>query len=248
VIVPTYNERATIADVVTRVLGAAPNVEVLVIDDGSPDGTGDAVAAIAQRQPRVRLLERDGKLGLASAYLEGFRRAIDEGFDLAVEMDADLSHLPEELPRLLEGAATHDLTIGSRYVPGGAVTNWSRSRVALSRAGNGYARAMLGFPLTDATSGFRVYRRQLLEALLAHGTTSDGYGFQIELAYSAWRLGFDLGEVPITFREREHGRSKLSRAIVVEALLKVGQWGIRDRVLRRKSSPEPLPRGGRSFR
>jgi len=146
-----------------------------------------------------------------------------------IEMDSDLSHLPDELPRLLEGSTRYDLTIGSRYVPGGAVTNWSRARLALSRAGNAYARMALRLPVTDATSGYRAFRRPVLEALLEGGIHADGYAFQIELAYRAWRLGFSVGEVPITFREREHGRSKLSRRIVLEALFKVGRWGLRDR-------------------
>jgi apolipoprotein N-acyltransferase len=248
VVLPTYNERATILQVISGVLKAVPGAEVLVIDDGSPDGTGDAVAAVAKEEARVRLLRRSGKMGLASAYLLGFGQAIADGFDLAVEMDADLSHVPEELPALLQGGTVHDLTIGSRYVPGGSVTNWSRSRIALSRAGNLYARLMLGIPVSDATSGYRLYRRPLLEALLAERTTSDGYAFQIEMAYRAWRMGFSLGEVPISFRERQHGRSKLSRAIVVEALFKVTQWGIRDRLRRPRAAREPLPRGRRSGR
>ena len=244
VILPTYNERATILSVVSRVLQAVPGAEVLVVDDASPDGTGDAVAAMAKEDARVNLHRRGTKMGLASAYLFGFARAVEDGFDLVVEMDADLSHLPEELPALLAGATAHDLTIGSRYIPGGAVTNWSRSRVALSRAGNAYARLMLGLPVADVTSGYRVYRRPLLQAILADATTSDGYAFQIEMAYRASRLGFSVGEVPITFREREHGRSKLSRAIILEALLEVTRWGIRDRLRSRKDSPQPLPRAG----
>ncbi len=239
VVLPTYNERATISEVVARVLSTVPTADVLVIDDGSPDGTGDLVAAIADEQPRCRLLRRAGKSGLASAYLTGFRRALDEGYDRVVEMDADLSHRPEDLPLLLEGSRSLDLTIGSRYVPGGAVTNWSRARVALSKAGNHYARVLLGFPLTDATSGFRVFRRPLLESLLHDGIRSDGYAFQIELAYRSWRAGFRVGEVPITFSEREHGRSKLSRAIIVEALLKVAQWAVRDRLLRPAAPDRP---------
>jgi apolipoprotein N-acyltransferase len=239
VVLPTYNERATIREVVTRVLATVPEADVLVIDDGSPDGTGDLAAEIAADEPRCRLLRRPRKSGLASAYLTGFRRALDEGYDRVVEMDADLSHRPDDLPVLLEGSRSFDLTIGSRYVPGGAVTNWSRSRVALSRAGNRYARVLLGLPLTDATSGFRVFRRPLLEALLQDGIRSDGYAFQIELAYRSWRAGYRVGEVPITFSEREHGRSKLSRAIVVEALFKVAQWAARDRLLRRTPPDRP---------
>lgn len=237
VVLPTYNEGATIGKVVAGVLATGPNVHVLVVDDNSPDGTGDVVAALAEGEPRVRLLRRSGKLGLASAYLLGFRRALEEGFDVVVEMDADLSHRPEDLPPLLEAVSGHDVAIGSRYVDGGAVSNWSRTRLALSRAGNAYTRAMLRLPVADATSGFRAYRARVLQALLQDRIRSDGYAFQIELAYRAWRAGYDLTEVPITFREREHGRSKLSRRIVAEALLNVAAWGVRDRVKRdRKGS------------
>jgi apolipoprotein N-acyltransferase len=232
-IVPTYNERETVAKVVSGALAAGPNVEVLVVDDDSPDGTRGVVEALMEQEPRVRLLRRGGKQGLASAYLTGFKLALDRGFDLVVEMDADMSHDPADLPRLLAGALANDLTIGSRYVPGGGVSNWSRMRLGLSKAGNRYARFALGLPVADSTSGYRVYRRSVLEALVNDGIHSDGYAFQIELAYRAWRLGFTVGEVPITFREREHGYSKLSRAIVVEAILKVTEWGIRDRLLRR---------------
>jgi dolichol-phosphate mannosyltransferase len=187
------------------------------------------VRVVAGREPRVELVERPGKAGLASAYWLGFRRGLEEGYDLVVEMDSDLSHDPDELPRLLDVAATNDLVIGSRYVPGGSVTNWGRSRRALSKAGNRYSRVLLGFELHDATSGFRVYRRRLLQHLVADPIRSDGYGFQIELAFRAWRDGFAVGEAPITFREREHGTSKISRRIVVEALWLVTIWGIRER-------------------
>jgi len=162
---------------------------------------------------------------LASAYLDGFTLALREGYDLAVEMDSDLSHDPTELSTLLEASGRHDLTVGSRYVPGGSVTNWSKARVGLSRAGNVYARLMLEVPIHDATSGYRVYRRELLERLLHTPFATDGYAFQIELVMRADRLGFDIGETPITFREREHGESKLSRSIVVEALWMVTRWG-----------------------
>jgi hypothetical protein len=173
--------------------------------------------------------------------------ALDEGYDVVVEMDADLSHRPEELPTLLEGAAGHDLVIGSRYVPGGSVTNWGRFRLWLSRGGNAYTRAMLGLPIRDATSGFRAYRRALLEELLDSGIHSDGYGFQIELAYRAWQRGALVVEVPITFREREHGHSKISRRIVFEALGLVAVWGIRDRFTWRPDVPnDPPPAPGTS--
>jgi apolipoprotein N-acyltransferase len=223
-VLPTYDERGTIGQAIRGVL-AVEGIDVLVVDDSSPDGTGALVAEIASAEPRVRLLERPAKSGLGSAYLEGFRKAIDEGYDIAVEMDSDLSHDPAELPGLLAVAEQHDLVVGSRYIPGGSVTDWSRSRVALSRGGNAYAGFMLGLPIHDATSGYRVYRRALLEDLLRDPFASDGYGFQIELVSRAHRLGYDVGEAPITFRERVYGESKISKAIVAEALWKVTQWG-----------------------
>jgi dolichol-phosphate mannosyltransferase len=229
-VLPTYEERETIEWVVARLLALPEHVDVLVIDDSSPDGTGELVASIAALEPRVRLIERAGKSGLGSAYLVGFREGLAGSYDLIVEMDADLSHQPEELSGLLAAAASrYDLTIGSRYVPGGSVTDWSRARVALSRAGNRYARLMLGFPVKDSTSGFRVYRRDLLQELVAQPFLSDGYGFQIELVLRAYNGGYEVGEVPITFREREHGQSKISRRIVAEALWLVTIWGAKAR-------------------
>jgi apolipoprotein N-acyltransferase len=243
VILPTYNERVTVEEVVGRSLAVDDRVEILVVDDASPDGTGDVVRGLAEREPRVRLVERPRKGGLAGAYVTGFRRGIEEGHDLVVEMDADMSHQPEELPRLLAAAEGLDLVIGSRYVPGGSVTNWGMLRRALSRGGNLYTRGMLGLPVADATSGFRVYRRDLLAFLLQGGIHSEGYGFQIELAHRAWLGGFAVGEVPITFRERQHGHSKISRRIVFEALAMVAVWGLRDRlripVGRRRRRPVP---------
>jgi apolipoprotein N-acyltransferase len=230
VILPTYEERDTIEWVLEHLSALPDGVEMLVVDDSSPDGTADIVRSEASRNPRIRLEQRSEKSGLASAYMGGFRIGIDEGFDLIVEMDSDLSHDPAELSRLLAGARDHDLTVGSRYVPGGSVTNWGRARVVLSKAGNTYARLMLGVPIRDATSGYRVYRRQMLERLISDPVTADGYGFQIELVRRAWRLGYDIGEVPITFREREHGHSKISRRIVLEALWKVTIWGLEDRL------------------
>jgi glycosyltransferase involved in cell wall biosynthesis len=232
VIVPTFGERATVEQVVRGVRDAPQDVDVVVIDDSSPDGTADVVREVMATDPHVRLVERPHRSGLASAYLHGFRTALDEGYDLIVEMDADLSHRPDELPGLLESARTHDIAIGSRYVPGGSVTNWSRARVWLSRAGNRYARLALGLPFRDATSGFRVYRAPALRAITAEPIQADGYGFQIELVHRAWREGFDVEETPITFREREHGDSKISRRIVLEAFWKVGTWGLRARLRR----------------
>jgi apolipoprotein N-acyltransferase len=229
VILPTYDERATIGAVLDGLTAIAAELDILVVDDGSPDGTGGVVRERSEADPHIRLVERSRKSGLASAYAVGFQEAIAEGYDLAVEMDSDLSHRPEELPGLLEAAERHHLVIGSRYVPGGSVTNWSRARVALSKAGNLYARFCLGFDVHDATSGFRAYRREALEEITATPITSDGYGFQIELVYRAWNLGLSVGEAPISFREREHGQSKISRRIVVEALWLVTLWGTRAR-------------------
>jgi dolichol-phosphate mannosyltransferase len=226
VILPTFNERETIERVIAGVLERPERPDILVVDDSSPDGTAELVHQLLDASGRVRLHERPTKSGLATAYLEGFVLALDEGYDLAVEMDSDLSHDPNELSRLLEGARRYDLTVGSRYIPGGSVTNWSRARVALSKLGNVYARFMLGLSIHDATSGYRVYRSELLRRLLETPFVTDGYGFQIELVMRADRLGFDVGEAPITFREREHGESKISRSIVIEALWSVTRWGL----------------------
>jgi glycosyltransferase involved in cell wall biosynthesis len=245
VIVPTYNERDTVGEVVARTLAAAPEVDVLVVDDGSPDGTAGVVREVARSEPGVRLLDRGHKGGLAGAYVTGFRRALEEGYDLVVEMDADLSHQPEELPRLLAAARVAHLAIGSRYVRGGAVTNWGLVRRALSRGGNLYARWMLGLPVADSTSGYRAFRRDLVEHLLIEGVHAEGYAFQIELAYRAWRDGFAVREVPITFREREQGHSKMSRRIVLEALWQVARWGGRDRIRPLGARPGVGPRASR---
>jgi apolipoprotein N-acyltransferase len=233
VILPTFNEARTIRDVVAGIL-AYPMVDALVVDDSSPDGTAAIVRELMAAEPRLRLVERPTRRGLATAYLEGFGRALDDGYDLVVEMDSDLSHDPAQLGSLLDAARDrYHLVVGSRYVPGGSVTNWSRARLALSKAGNIYARLMLGIPLHDATSGYRVYRRDLLRDLVAEPFHADGYGFQVELVMRSWLHGWTIGEVPITFREREHGHSKLSRWIVVEALWLVTRWGVALRFLGR---------------
>jgi apolipoprotein N-acyltransferase len=233
VILPTFDEATTIREVLAGVL-ALPNVDALVVDDSSPDGTGDIVRELMTGEPRLRLVERPKQPRVATAYLEGFGRALDEGYDLIVEMDSDLSHDPEELPALIDAARERlHLVVGSRYVPGGSVTNWSRARLALSKAGNIYARVMLGVPLHDATSGYRVYRKDLLQDLVSDPFHADGYGFQVELVMRTWLHGWTLGEVPITFREREHGHSKISRGIIFEALWLVTLWGVALRVLGR---------------
>jgi apolipoprotein N-acyltransferase len=229
VVLPTYKEKESIGRVLDGLLALPYAIEILVVDDASPDGTAAIARSRAEADDRIHLVERERKLGLASAYAIGFRKGIEEGHDLVVEMDSDLSHDPTELPRLLEAARTHDIVIGSRYVPGGNVTNWSRARMALSRAGNAYARLWLGLGVRDSTSGFRAYRREALQTLLDRPVTSDGYGFQVELAYRGWNAGLSIAEAPISFRERSHGHSKISRRIVLEALWLVTKWGLRAR-------------------
>jgi dolichol-phosphate mannosyltransferase len=244
VVLPTYNEAGTIAEVIGRALASAPDADLLVVDDNSPDGTGAIADRIAAGERRVRVMHRPGKGGLGPAYLAGFRAGLDAGYDALIEMDADLSHHPEDLPRFLERAPTADLVIGSRYVPGGATENWSAFRRALSRAGTAYAKLMLRLPLADATSGFRLYRREVLEEISLPTITTQGYAFQIELAWRAWALGFHIVEIPIVFTERREGTSKMSKRIVAEALGRVFAWGLR----RRRAADRPHPRsvaGGR---
>ncbi len=226
VVIPTYNEAATIRKVTTAVLDCEPRAEILVVDDGSPDGTGDLVEAMGADQPRLRLLRRSGKQGLGAAYRAGFAWGLERGFEVLVEMDADLSHPPDRLPALLDGLDTADLTIGSRYVPGGATRNWPWHRQVLSRGGNAYIRLALGLPVRDATAGFRAYRRAVLEALPVDQVRSTGYCFQVEMAHRTWQEGFVIREVPIIFSEREEGVSKMHRSIVVEALRQVTRWAL----------------------
>lgn len=228
VIIPTYNERENIARVVTRVR-ALNDVDVLVADDSSPDGTGGIADGLAAADPRVHVLHRAGKEGLGRAYLAGFRWGLERGYSHLVEMDADGSHRPEDLGRLLMRAVREDapdLVIGSRYVPGGRVVNWPRSREALSRGGNLYTRLWLGLPTNDSTAGFRVYRADLLGRLPLEQVAAAGYYFQVEMTRRTWLAGGRIVEVPITFVERELGTSKMSRAIVLEALAHTTRLGI----------------------
>ena len=230
VIVPTYNEIESIGEVVRRLFATADDrTELLVVDDGSPDGTAELVEGVAREMPRVHLLRRDGKLGLGTAYLTGFRWAMERGYDTVVEMDADLSHDPADVPRLVAALETADLAIGSRYVPGGSTRNWGPGRRALSRMGNLYAAIWLRFGVRDSTSGFRAYRVSRLAALDLGSVGSEGYAFQIEMTHRVRRAGGAITEVPIVFVERETGASKMSRRIVLEALVKVPRWGLAGR-------------------
>jgi dolichol-phosphate mannosyltransferase len=229
VVIPTYNEVANLGSVVARLRAAVPEAHALVVDDNSPDGTGELAAGLAVGDDRVRVLHRVQKAGLGAAYIAGFRQVLAEGFDAVVEMDADGSHAPEELPRLLAALRGADLVVGSRWIPGGEVRNWPWLRQVISRGGNLYARLLLRFPVRDATGGYRAYRRTVLETVKLDEVASQGYCFQIDLAWTAWRDGFRVVEVPITFTEREHGQSKMSRAIVTEALWRVAQWGLTHR-------------------
>jgi dolichol-phosphate mannosyltransferase len=230
VIVPTYNEVENVERILQRLHAGVPEAHALVVDDGSPDGTGDLAEKLAARDPRVHVLRRTAKNGLGAAYMAGFRWALDHGYDVVVEMDADGSHAPEQLPDLLAALADADLVLGSRYVPGGAVTDWPAHRLLLSRAGNRYTRWALRLPLNDATGGFRAARAALIERLPFDDVASQGYCFQVDWAWRAVRAGARVAEVPITFAEREFGRSKMSGSIVREALVRVTVWGIQDRL------------------
>jgi dolichol-phosphate mannosyltransferase len=225
VIVPTYNERDNIEIIAKRVRSAVPDAHLLIVDDNSPDGTGEIADKLAGGDPHVHVLHRAGKAGLGAAYIAGFAWALEQGYGALVEMDADGSHQPEELPRLLAALAGADLVLGSRYVPGGAVLNWPRSRELLSRAGNTYARLMLGLKLKDATGGYRVFRASTLRRIGLDEVDSQGYCFQIDLARRTIAAGLTVTEVPITFEERQRGASKMSNAIVAEAFWRVALWG-----------------------
>ena len=236
VIVPTYNESESIAEAVSRLFAAVDeSVDLLVVDDGSPDGTADIVRELAAGNPRIQMLERTAKRGLGDAYKTGFRWALERGYDAVVEMDADLSHDPGDVPRFLAALDHADLVIGSRYIPGGKVVNWSKFREALSRNGNRYAGFMLRFGIKDATSGFRAFRAATIEQIDLDDVASQGYGFQIEMARKVFLNGGRITEIPITFVERAAGDSKMSQKIVVEALLGVTKWGFRDRSGKRRS-------------
>ncbi|HZF73578.1 MAG TPA: polyprenol monophosphomannose synthase [Gemmatimonadaceae bacterium] len=226
VIVPTYNERFNIARLIPAVLAQDPSLEMLVVDDASPDGTGGIVDAIAANNERVHVIHREGKLGLGTAYLAGFRWALDRKYDLVFEMDADFSHNPERLPEFLEAIKEADLVLGSRYQNGHVnVVNWPMSRLFLSYAANIYARGVTGLPIFDATGGFKCFRRNVLESIDLSSVKSNGYAFQIEMSFRAWKRGYRLVEIPIIFVDRTEGVSKMSKKIVREAIWMV--WRLR---------------------
>jgi glycosyltransferase involved in cell wall biosynthesis len=230
VIIPTYDERDTLPGTLARLRRAVPEADALVVDDASPDGTGQVADDLAAADAQVRVLHRSGKQGLGAAYLAGFELGLAGGYDVLVEMDADGSHQPEQLPRLLDAVrGGADLALGSRWVPGGSVANWPLRRELLSRGANVYTRVLTGIGLHDATGGFRAFRREVLEVVGLDDVASQGYCFQVDLAWRAVRRGCCVVEVPIDFVERSAGESKMSHAIVREALWRVTVWGARHR-------------------
>jgi dolichol-phosphate mannosyltransferase len=229
VVIPTYNERDNLEWIVGRVRAAVPEADVLVVDDSSPDGTGELADKLADADDQVSVLHRTEKAGLGAAYLHGFQVALERGYGVVGEMDADGSHAPEQLPELLAALADADLVIGSRWVPGGSVVNWPLGRKVLSVGGNVYARVLLGIPLRDVTAGYRLFRRSTLEAIDLGSVQSAGYIFQTDLAFRTHRAGLRVVEVPIRFVERVRGESKMDRAVATESLRRITVWGLRER-------------------
>lgn len=225
IVIPTYNERQNIGRLVSRLLDLGPDIDVLVVDDDSPDGTADEIDAISRGNPRVHLIKRPGKMGLGSAYITGFRAVLDQGADLVIQMDADFSHDPQYIKSLIGATENGDVAIGSRYVKGVNVVNWPMSRLLLSYFANIYTMMITGMPVHDATAGFKCFRRAVLEAIPLGKVISDGYCFQIEMTFRAWRKGFRVVEVPIVFTDRTSGASKMSKRIIWEAIWKV--WWFR---------------------
>jgi dolichol-phosphate mannosyltransferase len=229
VVVPTYNERVNVPQIIPAILCQDPSIDVLVVDDNSPDGTGALADQLAAEHSRVHVMHRERKEGLGKAYLAGFRWALDNGYDLVFEMDADFSHDPRFLPNFLEAIRDADLVIGSRYKTGVNVINWPIARLLLSIGANQYARLVTGLPLADSTGGFKCFRRQVLEAIPLERVRSNGYAFQIEMSFLAWRKGFRIREIPIVFTDRVEGQSKMNGRIVREAVWMV--WWLRLRSL-----------------
>jgi dolichol-phosphate mannosyltransferase len=226
VVLPTYNEIENVEPMLRTLRKVAPQCDVLVVDDASPDGTATLAEEVAQEVGQITVLRRSLKSGLGGAYRAGFAWGIEHGYDHFVEIDCDFSHDPRALPSLLSAAEDHDVVIGSRYVPGGHIPQWTLSRRLLSRGGNQYASLMLGLGVADSTAGYRVYSKDVLERINFRDVKADGYGFQIEMTYRAKRAGASIIEVPISFTDREHGESKMSQAIVLEALWLVTKWAI----------------------
>lgn len=235
VIIPTFNEIENLPVIVGRVRASVPEADVLVADDNSPDGTGRKADELAAGDDHVHVMHRLGKEGLGAAYLAGFAWALQAGYDVVVEMDADGSHQPEQLPRLLDALRDADLVLGSRWVPGGATVNWPKSRQLISQGGSLYSRMLLGVPIRDITGGYRAFRAETLRKLDLHEVASQGYCFQVDLAWRAMQRGLRVREVPITFVERTQGASKMSRKIVFEALWRVTAWGVDDKVTRMRA-------------
>jgi dolichol-phosphate mannosyltransferase len=229
IVVPTYNERQNIEAIIPALLKAGPDIGVLIVDDNSPDGTAEFVETVASAEPRVRLLKRSGKMGLGSAYITGFKRVLEGDSEFIIQMDADFSHDPKFIGDFMEAIRENDLVIGSRYVKGVNVINWPIQRLLLSYSANLYTRIITGMPVHDATSGFKCFRRRVLEAIDLDEIISDGYCFQIEMTFRSWRKGFRIAEVPIVFVDRHSGSSKMSNNIVWEAIWKV--WWFRLRAL-----------------
>jgi len=229
IVIPTYNERDNLEWIVGRVRTAVPEADVLVVDDGSPDGTGKLADQLADADPQVSVVHRTEKAGLGAAYLNGFAVALERGYDVVGEMDADGSHQPEQLPLLLDALRHADLVIGSRWVRGGSVVNWPLSRKALSVGGNLYTRILLGLRVRDVTAGYRLFRRSTLEAIDLSGVESAGYVFQTDLAWRTVQAGLRVVEVPIEFVERVRGESKMSPDVATESLRRITVWGLRER-------------------
>jgi len=227
VVVPTYNEADNVPQLLPTILKLGDHFNVLVVDDGSPDGTAKLVKELQKAEPRIHLIERAGKMGLGTAYVAGFKYALANGFDFVFEMDADFSHDPQELPHLLEKAQTYDLVIGSRYISGVNVVNWPLRRLILSYGANVYTRIITGMPVRDATGGFKCFRRKVLESIDLDAIHSNGYAFQIEMNFKTWRNGFKILEIPIVFTDRIIGVSKMSKHIVYEAVWMVWRLKIK---------------------
>jgi dolichol-phosphate mannosyltransferase len=234
IVTPTFQEADNIGEFLERARAAVPDADILVVDDNSPDGTADKAEEIGRRLGNIEVLRRPKKVGIGDAFRAGFSVGLERGYDVIVQIDADLSHDPAVLPDMIsvleEGA---DASIGSRYVPGGSIPHWPWHRRAMSKWGNRYATLVLGMPIRDATSGYRAYRAETLERVDYASTRAKGYGFQIELAYNIWRLGGEIAQVPIVFTDRVRGNSKMSWSIALEELILVTWWGLRDRVFKR---------------